>query len=241
MESGNPILKRFGKVAKGGSPMTVDGAVEKSLLLLAVMVAVAVATVMLAPRFPVPVMIGAIVGALIGLGIAIALAFKPEWSPALAPIYGVVEGVFVGWISYFFESMYPGIVLQAVALTLAVAFLMLFLYRTRIIKVTRGFLIGVLIATGAIALVYVVTMVLGLFGIAVPYIHDGGPIGIAFSVVVVGVAALNLILDFHVIEHAAKERAPKFMEWYAAFGLLVTLVWLYVELLRLLAKIRGND
>jgi uncharacterized YccA/Bax inhibitor family protein len=137
--------------------------------------------------------------------------------------------------------MYPGIVLQAVALTFGVCAVMLALYRARVIKVTETFRSCVFAATGAICLVYFATFLLGLFGVRVPYIHQGGTIGIIFSLVVVGIASMNLMLDFDFIEKGAEVGAPKFMEWYAAFGLMVTLIWLYIEILNLLMKLRGRD
>jgi uncharacterized YccA/Bax inhibitor family protein len=139
------------------------------------------------------------------------------------------------------EAQFPGIVIQAVALTFGTLFCLLLAYKSGLIKATENFKLGVVAATGGIALIYLATMVLGLFGIGIPYIHDSGLIGIGFSLFVVVVAALNLVLDFDFIETGAERGAPKYMEWYASFGLIVTLVWLYIEILRLLAKLRGRD
>ncbi len=173
-----------------------------------------------------------------GLGIAVLTIFKPKLARFTSPIYAVAEGLVLGAISHLYEARFDGIVLQAVGLTVGVFALLLFLYATRVIKVTENLRMGIVAATGAVALVYVVSIMLRLFGVDVPLIHDAGPVGILFSLVVVVIAALNLVLDFDFIERGAEAGAPKHMEWYAAFGLLVTLIWLYLELLRLLSKLR---
>jgi uncharacterized YccA/Bax inhibitor family protein len=165
----------------------------------------------------------------------------PRISPWTSPIYAVLEGLALGGISAVFEYIYPGIVLQAVTLTMGVLVFMLMLYASGMVTVSEKFKVAVIAATGAIALTYLVTILLGFFGITVPYIHGSGVIGIAFSVFVVVIASLNLLLDFDLIAQNAARGAPKYMEWYCGFGLLVTLVWLYLEVLRLLAKLRGRD
>lgn len=170
--------------------------------------------------------------------IAMVTTFKKEWSPVTAPLYAVVEGVAIGSLSALMEVAYPGIVLQAVALTFGVALVMFTCYRTGLIRPTEKFVLGVTAATGGIALIYLVSFGLGFFGISVPFIHEGGIWGILFSVFVVVIAALNLILDFGFLEQGEAMGLPKYMEWYGAFGLMVTLVWLYLEILRLLAKTR---
>jgi uncharacterized YccA/Bax inhibitor family protein len=157
---------------------------------------------------------------------------------ATAPLYAVLEGLFLGGISALYELKFQGIVIQAVALTFGTLAALLLAYKSRLIKVTENFKLGVVAATGGIALVYLISIGLGFFGIRMPYLHDSGPIGIGISVFIVIVAALNLVLDFDFIEQGAAQGAPKYMEWYAAFGLLVTLIWLYLEILRLLAKVR---
>ena len=177
-------------------------------------------------------------GAIGGLVLAIVTAFKKEWSPVTAPLYALVEGFFLGAISALYNHLYEGIVLQAVMLTFGIMFALLFAYRSGLIKATENFKLGVAAATGGIALIYIATIVLGLFGIKIPYIHDSGLIGIGFSLFVVVVASLNLVMDFDFIESGVEAGAPKYMEWYGAFGLMVTLVWLYLELLRLLSKLR---
>ncbi|KAA3613875.1 MAG: hypothetical protein DWQ05_16500 [Calditrichaeota bacterium] len=176
-----------------------------------------------------------------GLIAAMATIFKPNWSPISAPIYAILEGLFLGGISAMYAHMYAGIVFQAVGLTFGVMFVMLFLYRSGTIKVTEKLRSGVIAATGAIALFYFASIILGFFGIGVPLLHSNGLFGVGFSLVIIGVAAFNLLLDFDFIENASREGMPKFMEWYAGFGLMITLVWLYLEMLRLLAKLQSRD
>jgi uncharacterized YccA/Bax inhibitor family protein len=179
-------------------------------------------------------------GAIGGFVLALVTAFKKEWSPVTAPLYALVEGFFLGSISAIYNAQFEGIVLQAVMLTFGTLFALLFAYRTGLIKATENFKLGVAAATGGIFLIYLATIVLGLFGIKIPYIHESGIIGIGFSLFVIVIAALNLVLDFDFIESGVEAGAPKYMEWYGAFGLMVTLVWLYIEFLRLLAKLRGD-
>jgi uncharacterized YccA/Bax inhibitor family protein len=179
-----------------------------------------------------------IIPVLAGLGVALLTVFKPMWARFTAPLYALIQGTVLGAISHLYELRFNGIVLQAIGLTLAVFALMLFLYATRIIKVTNRLRLGIVVATGAIFLVYMVDLVLMLFGADVPFIHEAGLFGILFSLLVVGIAAFNLMLDFDFIEQGVARGAPKHMEWYAAFGLMVTLVWLYLEILRLLGKLR---
>ncbi|HTZ33527.1 MAG TPA: Bax inhibitor-1/YccA family protein [Methylomirabilota bacterium] len=240
--SSNPVLKEStftGQVATGEA-MTIQGTVNKTGLLLLFVVVAAAWTWGLshspAPAAAMPWMIG---GALVGFVTALVTVFKQTWSPLTAPVYALCEGLFLGGISAIFEKSYPGIAIQAVALTFAVMFVLLLAYKTGIIRATRGFKLGVIAATGAIALVYMVSFFLQLFGWSgLSFIYSSTPLGIGISVVVVIIAALNLILDFDFIETAARMGAPKYMEWYGAFGLMVTLIWLYLEILRLLAKTR---
>lgn len=175
---------------------------------------------------------------LAGLGVAILTAFKPAWARVTAPIYAIIEGIVLGAISHLYETAFDGIVLQAIGLTIGVFAMMLFLYTTRIIRVTNKLRMGIIAATGAVLLMYVVDLILRLFGADIPFIHEGGTFGILFSLVVVGIAAFNLLLDFDLVEQGVARQAPKHMEWYGAFALLVTLVWLYLEMLRLLGKLR---
>jgi len=173
-----------------------------------------------------------------GFVLALVTVFKKEWSPVTAPLYALLEGLALGGISSFLDTAYPGIAIQAVGLTFGTLFVMLFLYTTGVLRATRKFVIGVVAATGAIFLVYMADFVMGFFGRNVPLLNDSGPWGIAISGIIVVVAALNLILDFDLIERGVQAGAAKYMEWYGAFGLMVTLVWLYLEILRLLAKSR---
>jgi uncharacterized YccA/Bax inhibitor family protein len=179
-------------------------------------------------------MIGGFIGAFV---FAMITIFKATWAPKTAPIYAVLEGLALGGISAFFETRFPGIVIQAVGLTFGTLFALLFAYKARVIRATENFRLGVFAATGGIALVYLVSIVGRMFGWQMPLIHESGPMGILFSLFVVVVAALNLVLDFDFIERGDGV-APRYMEWYAAFGLVVTLAWLYLELLRLLSKLR---
>ncbi len=226
-----------------GEAMTVGGVVEKSAFLLLLLLASAAfgwsqvdQTDLGAPQVP-----GWLLVALLGgLGIAVLTIFKPKLSPYTSPVYALVEGLVVGAISAVYNASFEGIVLQAVGLTVGVFAVMLALFALRIIKVTEKLRMGIVAATGAIFLVYMVNIVLSLFGASVPFLHDTGPLGIGISLVIVGVAAFNLLLDFDFIERGVKMGAPRHMEWYGAFGLMVTLIWLYLELLRLLSKLRSR-
>lgn len=186
-----------------------------------------------------------ITGAIGGLVIALFMMFKPNWAGYIAPAYGILEGLFIGGISAFFNQMfaasYPNIILHAVGLTLGVALAMYFLYNFRIISVTNRLRSIIMSATMGIALFYLITWVLGLFGVDMGFAFDSSPLSIGISLFIVGIAALNLLLDFDSIEKAAEMGAPKYMEWYGAFGLLVTLVWLYLEILKLLSKLNSKD
>ena len=179
-------------------------------------------------------------GLLAGFVVALVTIFHKQWAGVTAPIYSLLQGLFLGGLSGIFEARYPGIVVQAVFLTFSVLFSLLLAYKSRLIKVTHNFRLGVAAATGGIVLVYLGTIVLGFFGVRVPFIHESGLIGIGFSLFVVVIASLNLVLDFDFIETGVAGGAPKYMEWYAAFGLMVTLIWLYVEILRLLGKLRSR-
>jgi len=184
-----------------------------------------------------PWLIGSVI---VGLVLAIVTILRPKVARISAPLYAIAEGFFLGGVSHLYEVQYRGIVLQAVGLTVGVFLTMLFLYATRIIKVTRNLVLGIVCATGAVALVYLASFLARVFGAEIGFIHDSGPVGIGFSLVVVVIAALNLILDFDFIERGVAMQAPRHMEWYGAFGLLVTLIWLYLELLRLLSKLRSR-
>lgn len=179
----------------------------------------------------------AVGGGIIGFIFALITIFKKDWAPVTAPIYALCQGAFLGGVSAIFEMQYPGIVMQAVALTFGVLFCMLMVYKSGIIKVDQKFILGIASATGAIVLVYAMNFVLGFFGRGVPIVNSSGPFGIGFSLLVCGIAALNLIVDFHMIEQFSRMGLKKKVEWYGAFALMVTLVWLYLEILRLLSKL----
>lgn len=182
-----------------------------------------------------------ILGGIGGFIVALVTIFKKEWAPVTAPIYALLEGLVLGGISAMTELRFPGIPMQAVGLTFGTLVALLLVYRSGIIKVTDNFRLGVVAATGGIALFYVATMIMGLFGVRFPSVFGAGPLGIGISVFVVIVAALNLVLDFDMIERGAQAGAPKYMEWYGAFALMVTLIWLYLEILRLLSKLRSRN
>ena len=222
--------------------MTIQGTVDKTAILLAVLIFTAIWPWKLFfdsrnPELLVPFLaLGSIAGFVIAI---VTIYFKKTWAPVTAPIYAACEGLVLGSFSALFELRYPGIVLKSVALTFGTLLTLLVAYRSGAIRATPGFKRGVIAATGAIVLVYLGSFVLGLFGVNVGFIQSSSPLSIGISLVVVGVAALNLVLDFDFIEQGSKLGAPKYMEWYGAFGLLVTLVWLYLEILRLLARL--ND
>ncbi len=182
-----------------------------------------------------------LIGSIGGLIVSLVTMIKPRVSPYSAPLYAILEGLALGGISTIFEYRFPGIVVESVGLTFGTLAALLLAYSTGVIKATESFKAGVVAATGGICLVYLASMVLRLFHISVPFIHESGMVGIGISVFVVVVAALNLVLDFDFIETGVREGAPKYMEWYGGFGLLVTLVWLYLEILRLLSKLRSRD
>ena len=257
IRSGNPALKEstfldLGSgtvVSRDAGAMTLNGTVNKTgiLLLLSVLTAAFAwtqsvvtgpdGTAMVAPG----VTIYALGGAIGGFILAMVTVFKKTWSPVTAPLYALVEGFFLGAISAVFELKYPGIVFQAVVLTFGTLGALLAAYRSGLIRATENFKLGVVAATGGIALVYLVSMGLRLFGKDIPLIHESGLVGIGFSLFVVVIAALNLVLDFDFIETGVEQGAPKYMEWYGAFGLMVTLVWLYLEILRLLSKLQSRN
>ena len=182
-----------------------------------------------------------LLGMIGGLIVAVVTIFKKTWAPITAPIYALLEGLVLGSVSAMFEVRFPGIAIQSVGLTFGTLIALLLVYRSGLIKVTDNFRLGVVAATGGIALFYVATMILGFFGVRFPSIYGAGPLGIGISVFVVIIAALNLVLDFDFIESGARQGAPKYMEWYAAFGLMVTLIWLYLEILRLMSKLRSRN
>ena len=252
MRTSNPTLKdRYlaeNPAVTAGQAMTIQGTATKSIILLLVTIFSASFTwrEYLAGNTGI-LMPALLVGGLGGFVVALVAAFKPRWAPVTAPLYAVLEGLFLGAVSasYAVRSGRDGatenpIVIQAVGLTFMVFLAMLVIYRSGIIRVTDKFRMGIVGATAGIALFYLVAMVLSMFGVGIPGVFGSGVIGIGFSLVVVTVAALNLVLDFDFIENGARMRAAKYMEWYAAFGLLVTLIWLYLEILRLLSKLQNR-
>jgi len=228
-----------------GDVMTLNGTVNKTGLSLLILLATASWTWNLGSAGPLeahgnPAAAApwTMVGVVGGFIVALMTTFKKEWAPVTAPAYAALEGLALGGISVVFESRYPGLVSQAVFLTFGTLGALLFAYRSGWIQVTDNLRLGIFAATGGIAVVYLIGFVMSFFGTGIPMIHDSGMVGIGFSLVVVGVAAMNLVLDFDFIEKGAAAGAPKYMEWYAAFGLMVTLVWLYIEILRLLSKLQ---
>ncbi|WP_433944606.1 Bax inhibitor-1/YccA family protein [Paenibacillus sp. SN-8-1] len=242
--SGNPTLndKAFERSGhySGQNQMTIDGTVNKTIITLVMLLGGAFGTwsMYFSGRDAVPLMVG---GAIVAVFLALIISFVPTTAPYLVPIYAIGEGMLLGGLSARYETLYNGITLQAALLTMGVFIALLVAYKTRLIKATENFKLGVIAATGGIFLVYLLSFILGFFGITIPYLHDNSLIGIGISIVIVIVAALNLVLDFDFIEQGAEQGAPKYMEWYGAFGLVVTLVWLYVEMLRLLAKVFSRD
>lgn len=215
--------------------MTVEGAVNKSLILFGILMLTS-AYAFLNPNYTLMWVgiIGGLIASLVGI-------FKPQYAPYAAPVYAAFEGLAIGTISIVYASLYAGIVFQAATLTFGVLFLMLTLYKARIITVTEKLRSGIMMATGAIAILYLVNMILyWTMGYRMPFIHEGGTFGIIFSLAVVALASFNLLLDFDNIERGAQMNAPKYMEWASAMGLLITLVWLYLEILRLLAKLQDR-
>lgn len=251
LRTNNPVLrdKVFQNLPATAEPMTLNGTLARTGLLLVLMLITGAWTW---HRFMLAASGGNVVagleavqpffwgGLILGFVLALASAFKPTWTPVSAPLYALAEGTFLGAVSAMFEVRYHGIVLQAVMASIGVLVVMLAVYRSGVIKVTQKFRMGVIAATGGIALLYLVQWGIVAFthGNGMSFISGGGPLAIGFSVLVVCLAALNLVLDFDLIERATAQGAPKYMEWYCAFGLMVTLVWLYLELLRLLGNTR---
>jgi uncharacterized YccA/Bax inhibitor family protein len=243
-KSGNPALnkntfKHF-EIAADGNVMTLDGVAGKSLLLLLLCVGTGAFGWNLAAQKNEMIGIYLMVSLLSALVVGLITVFKKKLSPYTAPLYAVLEGFVLGVISQLFEASYSGIVLQALLLTGGIFVSMLFLYLFRIIKATENFKLGVAAATGGIALYYIANLIINFFGKDLPLINSTSGWGIGFTVLVIIVAALNLVVDFDFIEQGVEAKAPKYMEWYSSFGLFVTLVWLYLEILRLLGKVRSR-
>ncbi len=239
-ESSNPVMteKAYQNAAREraqGETMTVSGAVNKTFLLATIMLA----TALFGYLYFNPVYMW--IGAIGGLVVVLIASFRPHLSPTMAPLYAGLEGLFVGGISFMYSSLAGGIIFKAVTLTLAMLFMMLFVYKSGYIKVTNKFRSGVIMATGAVFLVYMLNLILSFFGMSMPFLHDGGIMSIGISLVIIGIAGLNLLLDFDNFEKGEKYGAPAYMEWFSAMGLIITLVWLYIEILRLLAILNSND
>ena len=247
MRSGNPALNdsTFNSFRDGSyessNAMTISGAATKTMILLGLCFGAAAMTWGMVAgqnmQGAVPWMIGGVVA---GLIFGLATSFKPTWAPVTAPLYALAEGLFLGGLSAMYEAQFHGIVFQALLATFGTTFSLLIAYQFGIIKATENFKLGVFAATGGIAMMYLAMLLMSMFGMNVS-IMSMGWLGIGISVVVVIVAAMNLVLDFDYIEQAAQNGAPKYCEWYAAYGLMVTLVWLYVEILRLIAMLAGRS
>lgn len=247
METANPALSSrtftgFGRVAAADT-MSIQGTVNKAavLLLCVLITATWVWNLFYQTMNPNAVVPWLTLGAIAGFIVALVTIFKKTWAGVTAPIYALLEGLVIGGLSALAEAQFQGIVIQAVGLTFGTCLALLLAYKSRLIRATENFKMGVVAATGGIVLVYLATIILGFFGVQIPLIHQSGIVGIGFSLFVVIIAALNLVLDFDFIEQGAAAGAPKYMEWYAAFGLMVTLIWLYIEILRLLTKLRSRE
>lgn len=238
-ESHNPVLsekllhdKAVQYAGTEGGVFTISSAINKTFFLLAILLLTSIVGFM----FPNPILIWG--GAIAGLVVVFLCVKNIEKSALYAPLYAALEGLFVGGVSAMYAAQFDGIILQAVSLTVMVFLVMLVVEKTGLIPVTNRFRKGMIMATGAIMMIYILTMVLGFFGVHVPFVHEGGTFGILFSIVVLGIASLNLLLDFDLFKKAEEFQAPDYMEWFAGMSLLITLVWIYVEVLRLLSKLR---
>ncbi|MBO9129493.1 Bax inhibitor-1/YccA family protein [Bacillus sp. 165] len=243
MRTTNPILKddAFRKTGASGNAMTIGGTVGKAFIMLLLLLGTAVFSYVqvMANKMNLTVAVGSMIVALI---LGMVTSFVPRFSPVTAPVYAAVEGVILGTVSALYTIRFgDNIVLQAVLLTVSILLGMLAIYAFRIVKVTNNFRMGVMAATMGVFIMYLVVFVLQLFGVAVPFLHQGGTLGIIISAVIIVIASLNLVLDFDFIENGARYGSPKYMEWYGAFGLMVTLIWLYFEILRLLSYFTRND
>ncbi len=240
MRSANPALNKntfasFSHAGTQSTTMTIEGTVNKTAILLACLMASAYYTWTQAANTS-----WWMIGGLAGFVLAIVTVFKKQWAPVTAPIYAICEGLFLGGLSLIFETHYRGIVLNAVILTFGTLAALLVAYRSGLIKVTENFKLGIVAATGAIFFLYFASFIMSFFGMSLTFLHNNSLLSIGISFVIVVVAALNLVLDFDFIEQGAAYGAPKFMEWYGAFGLMVTLIWLYIEILHLLSKLQSR-
>jgi uncharacterized YccA/Bax inhibitor family protein len=253
MKTSNPALgsKTFQNLPNAGyggmidaaNRMSLSGTVNKTgiLLVCALSTAAYVWHAFVVSRDMTDVAPWLMLGLFGGFVMAMVTVFKKNWAPVTAPIYALLEGLVLGGVSAAFDFRYPGVAFQAVGLTFGTLFVLLMAYSSGLIKVTNKLRLGIVAATGGIMLFYLAEMILGFFHIQFLAINGAGALGIGFSLLVCGIAALNLVLDFDFIEQGVAYGAPKYMEWYGAFGILVTLVWLYLEILRLLSKMRSRN
>lgn len=249
MRTSNPVLNQSAFENYGdysidrSTTMTLEGTATKTAMLVVLLSASAGFTwnSLRAAGGPAVVMPYVVGGLIVAFITGLMMCFRPQWSAILAPVYAVGEGSVMGVISAAYEAQFHGIVFQGICLTLGTLFSLLTAYRSGIIKATENFKLGIFAATGGVALLYLVSMLMNMFGYRMPFLHSNGLVGIGINAVIVVIAALNLVLDFDFIEEGAKRGAPKYMEWYAGYGLLITLVWLYVEFLRLLSKLNSRD
>jgi len=251
MRSGNPALGQntfldigSGRVVSGSDQaMSINGTVNKTgmLLLLIMISAMYTWSLYTGPESMSAITPLLLIGGIGGFIVALVTIFKKQWAPVTAPIYSLLQGLLLGGLSAMMEARFPGIVIQAVGLTFGTLGALLMAYRSGLIRATENFKLGVVAATGGIFLLYMVNIVMGFFRHSIGFIHESGWMGIGFSAFVVVVAAMNLVLDFDFIENGVESGAPKYMEWYGAFGLIVTLVWLYLEILRLLSKLQSRN
>jgi uncharacterized YccA/Bax inhibitor family protein len=238
LRSGNPVLSKstFNSTTNLTETMTINGTVNKTVISLFLLVGTGYLTF---NTMNTVLLIACGIG---GFIVALITVFRKHWAPITVPIYAILEGGMLGGISFMYNSMYDGIVTNAIFLTLGILLSLLMAYRSGLIKPSENFKLGVAAATGGIAIVYLINFVMGIFGsgMGVMSINNSSMMSIGFSLVVIVIASLNLVLDFDFIEEGAEKGAPKYMEWYGAFGLLVTLIWLYLEILRLLAKLNSR-
>ena len=238
LRSGNPVLSKSTFLNADGlsEKMTINGTVNKTAISLLLLVGTGYLTF---NNINPTILIFCGIG---GFIVAIVTVFKKEWAPITVPIYAILEGGLLGGVSFMYNSLYDGIVTNAIFLTVGILLSLLTAYRSGYIKPTENFKLGIFAATGGIAIVYLINFVMSFFGssMGIMQIDNASPMSIGFSLIVVIIAALNLVLDFDFIEEGAEKGAPKYMEWYGAFGLLVTLIWLYLEILRLLAKLNSR-
>ena len=247
MRSSNPamtgkIFEKAGTAVEGSGTMTINGTINKiGIMLLLVIAAAAYTWNIVMGADPGRARTLAMVGAIGGFIMALLTIFRPKSAAITAPIYAILEGLFLGAISAIINARYPGVAFQAVLLTIGTLFTMLFLYRSGRIRATPRFRRGVMMATGAVFFAYLISWIMSLFGMPMGFMHSAGPLGILINLVIIVIAALNLIMDFDFIEKGSQMGAPKYMEWYGAFGLMVTLIWLYIEFLRLLSRFSSRS